>query len=90
MRYYTNKQKIKDDLIDSLKTGEGIHVEAIGMVNGGSHYYWLTGTEDNYEIHCYGSGQGWSDQDSDCRIQDIDELVSKIWDDRKYILETVY
>jgi hypothetical protein len=90
MRTFKTKRDIKNQLLESLKTGEGIHVEATEMVNGGTHHYWLTGTTDDYEIHCYGSGPGWFDQGDDCKTQDIDELVSKIWIGRKYILETVY
>jgi hypothetical protein len=87
MRTYKNKETIKNKLIESLKTGEGIHTKATSMVNGGSHHWWLTGTQDDYVVHCYGSGQGWSDQSDDCTIQDIDEIVSRLWKDRANIIE---
>lgn len=80
------KAWIKQQLINSLQTGEGIRVKAINMTNGGSHHWWLTGDENDYEIHLYGSGPGWCDQGDDCRIQNIDKAVDKLWEERKYIL----
>ena len=87
MRYYRTKQKIKDQLISSLETGEGIHVKASGMGSGSHHYYLTYDEEESYIIHCYGSGTNWRDQDSDCRIQDLDTLVSRLWAERADIIE---
>lgn len=86
MRIYKTKEAIRRQLISSLEDPEyGISTKADG--NGGSHKWWLTGTEDNYTVHCFGSGQGWSDQSDDCSIQNLNELVSCLWKKRASIIE---
>jgi len=56
MKNFKTKNDIKERLLQSLKTGEGIRVRA-ALMQSGSHHFWLTGDEENYIIHCYGSGQ---------------------------------
>lgn len=86
MRKYKTIESIKNVLLASLKTGEGLFVKATNMQSG-SHHYWLTGAQDDYIIHCYGSGQNWRDQDDDCGTQDVNELAKKLYRDRKNIIE---
>lgn len=86
MLIYTTKESTKTALIDSMSGGEGISVK---NYPNGSHRYWLTGDKENYTVHCYGSGQGWRDQADDCNIQDIDELVNYLWDQRARIIEDI-
>lgn len=85
MRKYKTKAAIRDRLMESLKTGEGIYTEAISMESG-QHHWWLTGTSESYQIHCYGRGLGWRDQSDGCD-QDLEAIVDHIWRLRKYILE---
>ena len=81
------KKEIKDCLIRSLEDEYkgGITIESTAMVNHGPHRFWLSGDEENYLVCCFGCGQGWSDPD-DCGIQDIEELVKKIYKNRKHII----
>lgn len=85
MMIYKTKESIKKALVDSLEELEGgIYVKAFP---DGTHRYWLTGDIESYNVHCFGSGQRWSDQDSDCNIQNIDELVDHLWEKRARIIE---
>jgi len=90
MRTYKTKKIIKGRLIESLKTGEGIRTCAKSSMGSGSHHTWLTGAEDNYEIHNFGQGQGWSDQSDEPFSSDLDEVVSRLWRQRASILEQDY
>ena len=82
---YKTKESIKEALINSLEEFEG----GIKVKNypDGSHRYWLTGDMESYNVHCFGSGQRWRDQDDDCNIQDIDKLVDYLWEERARIIE---
>jgi len=83
---YKNKEMIRKRLVESFETGEGIHTKATSM-GSGFHHWWLTGTEDSYRVHCYGRGQGWSDQSDDTRMQNLEELVGYLWKKRASIRE---
>ncbi len=95
MKAYTTKTKIRTALLDTLSSPQdgmmfdpdfGVRVRATSMESG-NHHYWLTGTADSYEVHCYGSGRGWCDRADDCGIQDLGELVDYLWKNRKHIIE---
>lgn len=80
-----NIKEIEKELFASLTTHQGVRVKATGM-GSGSHRYWLTGEPDDYKIHCYGQGNGWSDQSDDCITQDVSILAKKLWHQRADIL----
>ena len=86
MRTYKTKQAIKDRLIESIETGVGIRTDASWM-GSGSHHTWLTGSYENYEIHNFGCGQGWSDQTDEPPTSSLDEMVTILWKKRAIILE---
>jgi len=85
MRIYRTKEAIRNRLLKSLQTGQGIHTEAISMESG-SHHWWLTGTEEAYKAHCFGNGQGWRDQSDECNL-DLEEMVDHLWKLRAHIIE---
>ena len=82
---YKNIEEIKTALLESLVESEDNRGIRINMGNG-SHRYWLTGSIESYQIHCYGWGKNWADQTDDCNIQDVDVMAKKLWNQRKNII----
>ena len=82
MRTYTTKQAIRDALMKSMKTGNGIYTVATSMESGRHHWY----LSEDGKTHCYGQGLGWSDQGDECSMT-LDELVDHLWKIRKHIIE---
>lgn len=78
-----NKKEIKEKLLSSLETGEGIYTKATSMQSGRHHWY-LTGDKDNPSVNIYGSGRGWCDQSSYSSLT-LNEAVSQLWRKRASI-----
>jgi len=82
----TKVLKNKKHLEELLRLGKQespIYTTATGMVNGGSHHYWINSKN---EVKCYGSGQGWSDQSDEVgNDENIEYWLSKLWVERKDI-----
>ncbi len=76
--------KTKSEIRDALKKGE-VRTEATGVVNGGViRWSWNAQKE---VVESYGSGPGWCDQG--ISEHGLDEAVSYLWTQRKYILQEV-
>lgn len=48
-----------------------------------THKWWI---DENNELHCYGSGQGWSDQTSEIRDgRNLEKHLKELWKRRRDI-----
>lgn len=83
MKNTITKSQIKSRLLNFDEECGSIIVR--DAASRGSHTFWLTGNEDDYDTHCYGHGLGWSDQSDECRIKDIDKLVDYLYEKRHNI-----
>lgn len=77
--------KNKAEIRETLLNGSEIRTEATSMVNGGTiRWNWNARKE---VVESYGSGPGWCDQG--VSEHDLEDAVSYLWTQRKYILPEV-
>lgn len=77
--------KNKTEIRETLKNGNEIRTEATGMVNGGTiRWTWNPRKEI---VESYGRGPGWCDQG--VSEHELEDAVSYLWKQRRYILKEV-
>lgn len=78
-----NKAEIREILMNGGEDYETASLvkEATSMVNGGKIRYWWNPEKELVES--YGSGPGWCDQGVSEHC--LDEIVSYLWKERRYV-----